>query len=150
LIQCKEECSDNVLPDSFTDLLVEHIKYLQGLGLPSKITMKIALKQADPMIACLLLTGKVDAIFSNDSDFAAYCGKKCLYIKDFHLVVQMGRNNNEQELHGGIFGKIVLSTGDKLVADHVIASLHGQFPESNKRCHEPKYPLFCGKDDPML
>ena len=86
--------------------------------------MKIALKQADPMIACLLLTGKVDAIFSNDSDFAAYCGKKCLCIKDFHLVVWMGRNNNEQELHGGIFGKIVLSTGDKSVADHVIASLH--------------------------
>jgi len=83
------------------------------------------------MMACLLLTGKVDAIFSNNSDFAAYCRNKCLCIKKYKLVVQTGKNNNERQMNGGTLARIILSTGDKSVADNVIASLCNQFPESN-------------------
>ena len=74
------------------------------------------------MMACLLLTGKVDAIFSNNSDFAAYCRNKCLCIKKYKLVVQTGKNNNEQCMNGETMARIIFSTGDKsIVAENVIA-----------------------------
>jgi len=66
------------------------------------IILKVAEKQADQMVAKLLLDGMADAIVLSDSDFAAYTREKCLCIKEYHYSYKDKATINE----------IVLSTSD--------------------------------------
>jgi len=70
------------------------------------------------VIACLLLTDAADTIFSAHSDFVAYIGEKCLCMKSFCLSKD------------GKLDNIVLSTGDKSMANEVINCLHVAFPRT--------------------
>ncbi len=50
-------------PISF-EKLKEQVGILVGNNLPAKVVVKVAMMQADPMIACLLLIGDADLVMS--------------------------------------------------------------------------------------
>jgi len=131
----------NHLPDSFACML-KKVKAMDTTNLTAKITFKAANKQANPMIAWLILTGSADIIMSNDSDFSVYCGDKCLCIKSFKF------DHREKKI-----SEMVLSTGDRRVANDVstiLCTTLDAFGSSDNIFTTPKFPLYCGEEDPMI
>jgi len=137
LIKTNESLCEKILPDDFVDVLRELVETYGRQNKQSTISLKVAKMQADPMIARLLLTGKADLIVSSDSDFAAYAGDKCLCVKSFSY-------------QGNRFDEIILSTGDRTVAEAVLASLRKTFPKATQTFCQPTFPIFCGENDPMF
>jgi len=70
LIKSKENRAFSLLPAEFIKVLKSQVEYLNDLGLPGHVTMKVAKGQADLMIARLVIHGLAEAIISTDSDFA--------------------------------------------------------------------------------
>jgi len=126
-----ESSANNMLPDDFIDVLREEVDCLKTQSLGGDVMLKIAQYQADPMIARIILEGKADAVVSNDSDYAVYLGRKCLCIKEYSY-----------KIRDGSIDKIILSTGDKFMADWVDKCLRKLFCNSNCRFREPEFPLF--------
>jgi len=128
---------NNILLDVFVDVLREQVEAYGSDNAQATISLKAAKMQADPMIACLLLTMVANIIVSSYSDFAAYTGDKCLFIKKFYL-------------HDHTIDKIILLTGLFKVSEEVIASLHCMFPKACQKFNMPRCPLFCNENDPMF
>jgi len=138
-IEQKENLAGNTLDQQFFKLLMDQIKYTQELPLVGKMYLKIARKQADPMMVHLLISGIAEAIMSSDSYFAVYAGDKCLCIKDFDY------STKETTID-----KIVLSSGDKDYGDYIISCLHAADNATTQVFHKPDFPVFSNKHDPLF
>jgi len=137
LIRSKERLASNVLDANFLEALMGHVEYSSSLPLDGNISLMVAKKQADPMIARLLLTGVADAIMSSDSDFAAYTGSECLCIKHFDLSTTENKIDN-----------IELSTGDEDKASEVASCLRDH--DNNNLFIIPDFPLFSRESNYMI
>jgi len=131
IVMKMESSTNNMLLDDFIDVLREEVDCLKTQSLSGDVTLIIAQYQADPMIAQIILEGKVDAVISNNLDYAVYLGQKCLYIKEYSY-----------KIWDGSIDKIILSTGDKFMADWVDECLRKLFCNVNCRFWTPKFPLF--------
>jgi len=137
-----DRMASSLLPDGFACILKEKIEATDTTNLTTKIMFKAAKKQADPTIAWLILTGSANIIMSNDSDFSVYCGDKCLCIKSFKF------DHREKKI-----SEMVLSTGDRRVANDVstiLCTTLDAFGSSDNIFTTPKFPLYCGEEDPMI
>jgi len=103
---------------------------------------KAAKKQADPMIAWLILTGAANIIMSINSNFLVSCSDKSLCINHSNLITMKKK-----------ISKMVLSTGDSSVANDVsmiLCSTFDVFGSSANIFTTPKFPLYCSEEDPMI
>jgi len=136
-IKSKDNSAKNVLPSNFAEQLKDQAALLADRKLPAKISLKVAMMQANPMIAHLLITGPAELIILMDSDFAMYAGQQSLCMKEYYY------NHRESSL-----SKIRLLTGDQQMATEIVQYLSSFLPA--RKFKTPKFPLFSGEPDPMF